>query len=72
MMSRTCPPSPNSPKGSTSRWRASSFIGGSLIGIAVALPIWTLDASEDGAASVLLGALSLAAAGVALYLRGIR
>jgi hypothetical protein len=72
MTSRTCPSSPHSTKPATKPWRASSFISGSLIGIAVALPIWTLDASEDGGASVLLGALSLAAAGVALYLRGIR
>jgi len=49
---------------------AYSFIGGSLIGISICLPVFALDAGKGGGAPVLLGCLTLAATGIGIHLRG--
>jgi hypothetical protein len=53
------------------KWRrAHSFIGGCLIGVATALPVFALDAVEGNGALALLGSVTLAAAGIGIHLRG--
>jgi hypothetical protein len=54
-----------------SKWRrAFSFVGGSLIGIAIALPVFALDAAEGDGALALIGSVTLAAVGIGMHLRG--
>ena len=49
--------------------RDYSFIGGLLIGISISLPL-LLDAGEGGGALVVVGSLTLAAAGIGMHVRG--
>jgi hypothetical protein len=49
---------------------AYSFIGGSLIGIAIALPVLTVDALEGDSALLFIGSVTLAATGIGMHLRG--
>jgi hypothetical protein len=49
--------------------RAYSFIGGLLMGISISLPL-LLDAGEGGSALVVVGSLTLAAAGIGMHVRG--
>ena len=53
------------------KWRrACSFIGGCLIGTAIALPVFAFDALEGDGALVLIGSVTLAATGIGMHLRG--
>ena len=51
---------------------AYSFVGGSLLGIAACVPIFALDWEEGAGPLALLGSLTLACAGIAMYVRGMK
>ena len=50
--------------------RAYSFMGGSLIGISISLPVLILDARNDFAELVLFVSLILASTGIGIHLSG--